>query len=236
MLWASLFIVLPFGPLAQKACAQETTEADGKSAKERDFYFVYIDHEPSTPSTLVEKLDEVRSRVLDNEDILIIYMANGDEPIVSFTNVKDPDPGMHRDSSDAYNDIIDELQSAPFHEASINDADHISKIIGKEGAYPLFNEQAPDDPIIYRTVTFRFFVGEQFWFKGYNEEVIARLYEKLNLNKHMKFYVRTVLAYEMWRSKDIKLPNEDFGSPRFGRHNIGGINDNQKIRFHGYPD
>ncbi len=225
-----LFSMLPCSIMAQDG--QESV-----NNKERDFYFAYIDHEPDTPvPDLIDKLDKLRQSAQDYGSVLVIFLANGTEPLVSFTNLKDFKPDLQRDNDEAYETICSELQSRPFHEASTADLGYIQEIIGPAGAYPLFNMSDQDDPMLFQSVKIMFFVGRQFWWQTLNEDVIALLYQNLNLQEYMSLYRKTQLGYEIWRNKDLPLPKEDFGLPRFGSHNYGKINENQKIQFIGYPN
>ena len=219
------------------AAASQEGDTSQLSMKDKDFYFVYIDHEPETDETaLIEKLDELHRSALDYGNVMIVYLANGDEPFISFTNMKDYMPDKQRDTDEAYQIICAELQSRTFHEPSREDFNVVRGIVGPAGVLPLFDETNADDPMLYQTIKFMFFVGLDFWNYGLNEYIIAKLYIELNLSTYMALYRSSQLGYEMWRSKDRPLPFETVGSPRFGTHNRGGINDNQKIRFHSYPD
>lgn len=224
------------------ACyAQDNTNGSvvigDNNAKDRDIYFVYIDHEPNTPEyALVEKLDELHKNALDYNSVLVIFLANEDDPLISFTNMKDPDPNQHRDDNEAYIRICNELQTKEFHEATANDMNAIVKMFGPAGTFPLFDDTDEEDPMLYKTTKMMFFVGQMFWFRGLNETLIAQLYTALNISKYIKLYRPTQFGFEIWRPKDKPLPNEELGSYRFGRHNRGGINDNQKIKFYSYPN
>lgn len=224
----------PAGAYAQDNAAAADKAADVPATKDTDFYFVYIDHEPGMPrKALIDKLDEIHKFALDYNNALVVYLANEDEPFVSFTNVKDPEG--QRDSEEAYETVCQELQSAPFHGFSELDGEMITNIIGANGVRPLFNSNDEEDPILFRSVKIMFFVGQRFWRLGYNEKVIAEVYVRLNLDRFMKRYPSTVLGYEIWRDKDNPLPGET-GPVPFGTHNRSDINNNKKIKFYSFEN
>lgn len=196
-----------------------------------DFHLVYIAHEPypATPSSLCSRLARQRRDAAETGNILIVYLANEDEPLLSFTNIADPDSTLLRDSLAAFNDIIDAIQDIPSHEPNaMTDISQLKGLIGIAGTYPIFDESGNEGVLRYNSVTIDFYVGPRFWNLRYNDNIIAQLYSILRLSKYMKQYPRKKLQFNVYYAtgQTLKYPE---GMP-FGIHNKDGINDNPKVQ------
>ena len=196
-----------------------------------DFHFIYIDHEPqpATPaSQLCNRIKKLRDNAAETGNALIIYLANEDNPFISFTNLSDPVPSMQRDSLNAFYEIIDEIQNIASHEVNpIADMDSIKRLIGAGGCYPLFDEVEKADTMRYKSVTIDFYIGPRFWNLRHNDNIIAQLYVLLRMSKYMKIYPRRRLSFNVYKAQGQEL-NYPKGMP-FGMHNKDGINDNPKV-------
>ena len=196
-----------------------------------DFHLVYIDHEayPATPASLCNRLARLRRDAAETGNILIVYLANEDEPMLSFTNLADPDPTLHRDSLAAFNAIIDAIQDIPSHEPNATtDVEQLKGLIGIAGTYPIFDEVGNEGTIRYNSVTIDFYVGPRFWNLRYNDNIIAQIYSILRLSKYMKQYPRKTLQFNVYYATGQTL-NYPEGMP-FGIHNKDGINENPKVQ------
>lgn len=193
--------------------SEEPVEASDANA---NFHFVYIDHEPTTPvGELCRRISKLRNDALETGDKVIIYLANEDQPMISFINLKDPVSEMKRDSIGFFDIIIDELQSMNYHEVNKTDLDTIKSIIGIDGTFPLFDEKGHDGQMNYKTVTIDFFIGKRFWALQYNEGIIGKLYESLRLAHYMKKYPITQLSFNIFKPESDQLiysEGEPFGS------------------------
>lgn len=198
-----------------------------------DFRFIYIDHEPqpATPaSQLCNRIYKLQKDAAETGDPMIVYLSNDEAPIISFTNLADPDSALHRDKEDAFFHIIDEIQNIASHEVSATtDMEVIKSLIGAAGTYPLFDEVAGADTMRYKSITIDFYIGPRFWNLRHNDNIIAQLYAVLRLSKYMDLYPRRRLSFNVYKAKGQEL-NYPEGKP-FGYHNKDGINDNPKVRI-----
>ena len=81
-----------------------------------NLHFVYIDHEPSTPvNQLCQRVRTLRDDAIEVEDALIVYLSDGRQSLLSFTNLRDAS-GRNRDANDAFVNIIAALQDANSHD------------------------------------------------------------------------------------------------------------------------
>lgn len=198
----------------------------------KDFHLVYIDHEPSpaTPATqLCTRIMKMRTNAVESGNPLVVYLANDDTPMISFTNLADPDPQLHRDSVEAFYDIVDALQNIGSHEVNSNtDVETLKGLIGIDGHFPMFDETNIEDvKLRYKSVTIDFYIGPRFWNLRYNDNIIAQLYTILRLSKYMKKFPRKSLSFNVYKAQGQTLKYPE-GQP-FGIHNKDGINDNPKV-------
>lgn len=210
------------------AAAYNTQKTDPSTL---NFHLVYIDHEPypATSPSLCSRLARLRRDAAETSNILIVYLANEDEPLLSFTNIADPDPSLHRDSLAAFNEIIDAIQDIPSHEPNATtDVSLLKELIGIAGTYPIINEIGNEGTLRYNSVTIDFYIGPRFWNLRYNDNIIAQLYSILRLSKYMKQYPRKNLQFNVYYASGQTLKHPE-GKP-FGIHNKDGINDNPKVQ------
>ena len=178
------------------------------------------------------RLVKMHNDAVETGDKIIVYLANGNEPFISFTNLKDPVAGMRRDSVSAFYDIIDELQSVVYHEVSITaDDDRIKGLLAVDGQFPVFREKkGGKKELCFKSVSFNFYVGSHFWALRGNEEIIAETFVSLDIPAYMDLYNFSRLSFNVLVPEGEKLTHPE-GMP-FGQHNKGGIN--QKVRVKEY--
>lgn len=221
-------VILACLPTVLDTHGQESEAADSlvtDSLRKCNFRFVYIDHEKKTPvGEVCRRLEKLRNDALETGDKLIVYLANDEEPVISFTNLDDPDSTMHRNSQDAFFDVIDEMQHGmDYHWVNAStDTATIKRLIGSDGAFPLFYEKGSDELLRYASVCIDFYVGESFWFRHNNEKVIAYLYVSLQLPYYMERCPASELSLAVLKPKECELLYAE-GMP-FGMSNMGGIN------------
>lgn len=176
-------------------------------------HFVYIDHEPSTPvNRLCERIRTLREDAIEVDDALIIYLANGPQPLLSFTNLKDL-YGKNRDTNDAFVNIIAALQDANAHDVlAREDRKSILKLFEE------YNFVDNTGKFLFNTLTLDFYVGSEFWALGNNEKVISRLFSVLDASSFSK----EKFVFNVFKPKGEKLKYPE-GLP-FGDNNIDGIN------------
>ena len=193
----------------------------------KNFHFVYIDHEPTTPvGQLCERINKLYNDAEEMGEALIVYLADETHPMISLTNVADSAAMGESGSKDAFYQIIDALQGEVYHEVSTADAETIKKLIGQDGSFPLF-AKTDSGRMNYKSVTLDFYIGSRFWALRYNERIIAALFSSLKVAECLEKYPRAVFAFNVFKAKDDSLLYQE-GKP-FGLQNMDGINDKLNI-------
>jgi hypothetical protein len=139
-----------------------------ESQQQTTLLFEYVDHEPSTSGVqLGEIFSQERYNALQFETSMIVYLANGQNSLVSLTGIKDK-TGKNVDDKDAFDNIIYELESFSWHRVDAEfDRDKIIKLFDEYVFGPNFQSR-------YSKVTLRFYVGAQFW-RLRNKRIIENL-------------------------------------------------------------
>ena len=196
------------------------------TVKAQDFsdvnlHFVYIDHEPSTPvNQLCQRIRTLRDDAIEVEDALIVYLSDGKQSLMSFTNLQDVNSG-DRDKNEAFVDIVAALQDANSHDViAQEDRRNILKLFEE---YNFIDE---DGRFLFNSVTMDFYVGPEFWSLGNHEKVISHLYVDFDAAS----FPKDKLAFNVFKPKGQSL-NYQEGMP-FGDNNIDGIN--QKLSVFEY--
>lgn len=155
------------------------------SAQKQSFEFYYIAHDRSTPvSELCDRLEMVYETAMSYEDYAVIfYFPNYDQPIIVKMNL----PGDNRDD---FKTIISELRVKPVHEI-FADVDY-NNIVDLVNTHDFIDAEGNHT---YASALFCWYVNPDFWQFNYNEELIAKLYFNLELDKY-KGYVDT----QIWHS------------------------------------
>lgn len=191
------------------ASAQESTT-------NRDFYFVYVDHEINTPiQRLIDRLKSQRRDISQTNASAIFYLPAGDQPVIVRMNLKDDN------AADFDTLFVRELQEKNSHDV-IAQID-IDKIVELFDENPIVGD---DHQLLYSTVNFDFYVGEKFWNLKNNELVIAKLYFILGLDK----FPSGKVPFNIWKNKDEKIDVSP--ETAFGKKNLGGLN--QRLRLQNY--
>lgn len=184
--------------------------------QKRNLYFVYIAHESTTEvNKLCNKIKELRTDAQESGDAVMVYLANGNYPMISLTNVEDL-TGQYT-GDDPFNAIIGGLQEMNSHDV-VPDVD-LNTICKMMDWANLNNEQLQ---LNYETVVMDMYVGPDFWDLGYNERLISRLYTALEVPvlQEEEFY------FNIFKSTEQTINfNDDL---KFGAKNVDGIN---KIRI-----
>ena len=189
------------------------TIAKAQDYSTMNLHFVYIDHEPSTPvNQLCERMRTLRDDAIEIDDALIIYLADGKQSLISFTNLKDI-YGKDRDTNDAFVSIIAALQDANSHDVIANeDRKNILRLFDE------YNFIGEDGSFKFSSVTMDFYVGSGFWALGNNEKVISHLFVDFDVSSLPK----DKFVFNVFRPKGETLDYPE-GKP-FGNKNIDGIN------------
>ena len=186
-----------------------------------NLHFVYIAHEPSTPvNQLCKRIRTLRDDAIEVEDALIVYLSDGRQSLLSFTNLQDIG-GRNRDQNDAFVDIIAALQDANSHDV-IAQEDR-KNILNLFEEYNFIDENGK---FLFSSVTMDFYVGPEYWTLGNQEKVISHLFVDFDAASFSK----DKLVFNVFKPKGQSLSYPE-GMP-FGDNNIDGIN--QKLSIFEY--
>jgi len=184
----------------------------------KTLHFVYIAHEPTTPvARLTERLEVLYEQAERSKeyskylDAYIFYMSNNEKPYVVTLN-------LPNDNNIEYEVLKAELNgSKTSHNVELStDIDSIIKIFHK---YDFVDEKGN---LKYESVTFDFYVGEEFWIHQYNESLIARLYWVMELNKLKE----EEFIWNVYCNEQLEKELE-FESQPFGIKNLSDINNDE---------
>lgn len=169
-----LFCLLFLGVAA--ASAQETVDSE--------ITFIYIHHTTDTPvQDLCKRLNSDFKDAKRFDKPLIIYLANAEKPYVATVGINGAD-------QKEFDNIISELQERRYH--PVDPSADVHNIID------LFND---DDFLLsdgrpkYGSMTWQFYINQEFWTSGYNEQIIANLYYCLDLDRLPDEYLHLMLYY-----------------------------------------
>ena len=183
-----------------------------------NLHFVYINHEPSTPiNQLCQRIRTLRDDAIEVDDALIVYLSDGRQSLLSFTNLKDPQ-GKDRDKNDAFTAIIAALQEANSHDViAQEDRKNILKL------FEDYNFVNDNGVFLFNSVTMDFYVNPEFWALGNHEKVISHLFVDFDAAS----FPKEKLAFNVFKPKGTNLKYPE-GMP-FGDNNIDGINQKLSI-------
>ena len=183
--------------------------------KEKELTIVYIAHTTDVPLARLTTLLEERYRggVQFSNDV-IFYLSNGSEPLIVKVNT----PGENKVDFEPL--IIDELWSKRSHDIDpYTDVATLIDIINKND----FIDENKE--LKYLSVTFDFFVGEEFWTMKYNESIIAKFYFTLDFSKIKQ--TNPDLFFNVYCPSEIELVYED--NKPFGLKDLDEINSNLMV-------
>lgn len=195
-------------------CGSLSAQTSNKS-----LYFVFIDHEPTTPVTkLCERLKSLRDDVLEIEDQMMVYLSDGMHPIVSLINMGDS--GETRNTEEAFGKVISELQERVSND--VNPRVDLEEILNLFSTYNIVGE---DGKLCYREVTMDFYLGPNFWSQEHHKKLLQRLYFLFQIPELEK----GELMFNVFIPKGTTLSYEE--GEVFGKLNAEGIN---KIKIKEY--
>lgn len=185
--------------------------AQNSNNLERNLRIVFIDHEPSLPTNdIIRYIRKLRTSALENNNCLIIYMPNNQDPLISLVNLKDPNG--NNDSQEAFDRMCEALNLPShnkepwFDRRSIINLFSDFDIIGKDG------------DLQFAAVRMEFYLTSEFWKLGYNETIVAPIFFALNGNELLK----KEFNFDVYINPEDK-PQYEEGKP-FGFSNLGNIN------------
>lgn len=178
-----------------------------------NLHFVYIDHEPTTPvNQLCQRIRKLRDDAIEVDDALIVYLSDGRQSMLSFTNLED-NQGKERDKNEAFVSIIAALQDANSHD--VRAQDDRKNILNLFDEYNFIDDEGR---FLFGSVTMDFYVGPEFWALGNNEKIISHLFVVFDAAS----FPKEKLSFNVFKPKGQSL-NFPEGMP-FGDNNIDGIN------------
>lgn len=178
----------------------------------RNLRVIFIDHEPSTPSsTIIAHIRKLRAQALENDHALIFYMPNDQNPFVSLVNI--PDPQGERDSQEAFDRICEALNLPSHNKEPWFDRKTFANLVLKD--FPILDDKAN---LTFASVRMEFYLTSEFWKLGYNESIIAPLFFSMNVPELLK----KEFNFDVYINPE-DAPVYPAGQP-FGKKNLGGIN------------
>lgn len=199
----------------------------------KNLQFVYIDHEVSTPTKVLN--ERMTMRYYDvvqypEQESMIIYLSNGRLSPIAFVNLVDYamaeqltgniPSGRRRDTEDAFKDVLETLNKANSH--TVEPVADINNILSVLDQQQVFDENGK---LNFKRLRFDFYVGPQFWQLLNNEKIIARLYAIIQ--QGLQEGDKDKISFNVFKPKDSHLDYPE-GKP-FGEINLNGINEKLSI-------
>ena len=158
--------------------------ASAQEAVDSEINFIYIHHTTDTPvQTLCKRLETEFKDAKRFDRPLIIYLANAETPYVATVGIDGVD-------QKGFDNIIYALQEKRYH--PIDPGADVLNIIKLFNKYDfLMNNASPK----YTSMTWQFYISQEFWNIGYNEQIIAKLYYCLDLDRMNDKYLHLMLFY-----------------------------------------
>lgn len=194
----------------------------GLQCEARDLRFIYIQHEPNTPSNRLFKIiDRHHKAAEETGDALIIYLSTGTNTdffgnnpygIVSLTNLVD---FTYDDlcSEAAYDKLYNALVNVTYH--NVMPRADVRNVLTLFEHYNIINE---DGSKTFDSVYFDCYVGSRCWTLHYNETVLAHIYAALDVPNLPRGY----FDFNVYYPKDDDVTYQD--EKPFGDKNLQNIN------------
>lgn len=158
--------------------------ASAQSRPGDDLTFVYINHTNDTPiNDLCKRLGDKVKTAQRVKSPLIIYLANGKKPYIATV-------GINGSKEEGFDNIIQALQEKNSH--PIDTKEDLRNIIEIFNHIDFLSELGVPK---YSSMTWQFYIDQQFWKDNYNEEIIAKLYFALDLDLLPNDYLHLMLFY-----------------------------------------
>ena len=181
--------------------------------QDRELNFYYIAHDRSTNvQHLSRELQQQFDNLKEYDNVGIIYLANGEEPIIIQVNTPN-------ENEKEFPYIIGELQEKLGHD--ITAYYDVDRIISLFEEIPFLDEKRH---LLYSSVNWNYYITSNFWSMLYNESIIGTLYWVMNMDELRRdedFYINIL------RSSDDLI---DFDKNNaIGIKNYSNINSNVAI-------
>lgn len=185
---------------------------NAQSNADRNLRIIFIDHEPSTPSSkIIAHIRRLRAQALENDNALIFYMPNDQNPFVSLVNLKDPE-GV-RDTQEAFDRICEALNLPSHNKEPWYDRKTFTNLILND--FPILDN---NHNLNFAAVRMEFYLTSEFWKLGYNESIIAPIFFSMNVQE----LLQKEFNFDVYINPD-DAPSYPEKQP-FGKKNLGDIN------------
>lgn len=189
--------------------ALETTAQDNNL--ERNLRIVFIDHEPSLPTNrVIAHIRKMRAQALENDNSIIFYMPNNQNPFLALVNVKDPDG--ENDTQEAFDRLCEALNLPSHNKEPWYDRKSMVNLFSD------YNIVDDEKNLMFAAVRMEFYLTSEFWKLGYNESILAPLFFAID----GKTLLQHDFNFDVYVSEEDK-PEYSEGKP-FGDINLGDIN------------
>lgn len=202
--------------------------------KGKRLQFIYIDHEVTTPTALLNsRITDRRNDVIQfpNRESLIVYLSNGGRRSpTAFVNLKEylnneqleriSASGNSRDSEAAFKTVLEMLNNANSH--TVDARADVQNILDMLDHLNVYDENGK---LNYRSLRFDFYIGPQFWQLRNNEKVIARLYSVLRYG--LSDEDKDKISFNVLKSEDVSIEYDEENP--FGISNLDDINSTIQI-------
>ena len=201
--------------------------------QEKRLQFVYIDHEVTTPTKVLN--ERMTQRFYDvgeypDREALILYLSNGRRSPVAFVNLKEylkeielerfSISGKPRDTEDAFLEVLETMNNANSHD--VEPLIDINNILTLFERLQVFDEKGN---LNFKVLRLDFYVGPKFWSLRNNEKIIARLFALLQ--QGIQESDKEKITFNIFKPKGTQLDYPK-GKP-FGESNLNGINEKLHI-------
>lgn len=194
----------------------------GLQCQARHLRFIYIQHEPNTPSSKLFKIiDRHYKNVEETGDALIIYLSTGRSSdgfgrnnygLVSISNLTDY-TYSNLDSRESYDILYDALVNTNYH--NVEPRADVRNVLTLFDYYNIFNA---DGSKAFDNVSFDCYVGSRCWTLHYNETVLAHIYAALDVPAMPRGYFDFNVYYP--EDDHVTYKEENL----FGNKNLQNIN------------
>ena len=184
---------------------------DGK--KQQNLRIVFIDHEPTLPrDRVIAQLRKLRTRAVENNNALILYMPSDRDPIIVRINTDGKDESSYLPE---FNKLVEAL-NLPSHNKDIT--------YDREKMVQLVDEITDEKGnLLYNSVRMEFYLTSNFWTQGYNESILAPIFFAINGKEMLK----KEFNFDVYVDENDK-PKYEKDKP-FGATNLGDINNTIQI-------
>lgn len=155
-----------------------------QNARQNTLKFIYVYHNSDTPvSELCKTLNDAFADARNHQIPTVIYLSYLDRPYVATA-------GMGEADVEAFGNIISELQEERYH--PVDPQSDLENLVEIFNNHDFMSENGRPR---FTSMNWSFFVNQDYWNAGYNEQIIAKLYYILELASLPDGYLRFQVYY-----------------------------------------